>query len=246
MAARQQSNVFWLSYKPGQAESVVDFAKFLKTVLPEKAGALGSEVVRDGESRMEMIVCLQTRIRVSSLLWRDKWARMGARGTLQDAKWPRDGEAPYSFLRRWADAMTKRAVQFESGTRLFDVWENYRDTERGRLRKYQRSGTRPHKRGRKPSPDTGVSTVATPTVPSTTSETIVQVDDAKTTLDWSPHEFVDFDQGLALPCWYPLVRIFLARIFVSTLSIFVDEPVRLTCGVQRSSLPRITPRSTLP
>ncbi|OAQ57418.1 hypothetical protein VFPBJ_11752 [Purpureocillium lilacinum] len=58
MAARQQSNVFWLSYKPGVDESVNDFMTFLDDVIGSKNGYLGSQRSRDSEDRFDLVVLL--------------------------------------------------------------------------------------------------------------------------------------------------------------------------------------------
>lgn len=182
---------------------MLDFVTFLKKTAPEKAGYFGSEVRRNGEARFELILCTPTRVKVSSALWKDKWARKGARGSLQDAKWPREGETPQSFLRRWAAVMAKRALQFGSETHLFHAWDRYRDMERKRLKKYHQGGTRLRQRRRKrPLSDIGVSTDGLEDGFCCNLETAALVGDDAGLWDWSPHEFADFDQGLALPCRY--------------------------------------------
>ncbi|OAQ57466.1 hypothetical protein VFPBJ_11746 [Purpureocillium lilacinum] len=188
MAAREQKNAFWLSYEPAELESFEDTLLLLKKALPERAAFWAGEIDRKGVRVVDAVICTPTRLRVSNLLWRDKWAMKGAKGRIHDVKWPAAKESSRLFVRRWADAMRASNPKPEKGSaqQVLDALAAHRAGERKRLRNYtgnQRTKGAKERRRRplptsKPKPELEVSAADDTTLGA---------------LSWSPHEFAAVD-----------------------------------------------------
>ncbi|KAM4060291.1 hypothetical protein HRG_002121 [Hirsutella rhossiliensis] len=162
MAAHARSQAFWLSYEPAELESVKDVLQFLMKILPRKTAVLGGRTVRDGQGVLDIVACTPARQRVASFFNERKWKRKGARGKIQDAKWPEAGESPRNFMRKWVAVVGRQSDQFGSESQLFRVLDSSyeRERERDKNRRRKRARDRP---GRSSSPEgiVGVSTAPT-------------------------------------------------------------------------------------
>lgn len=202
--AATRSRVFWLSYLPGGSESIETVVELLEKVVTSKPSAFGKRFYRDGSLVVDLLFCSRSRLRVSSVASQRHWERRGAKGQLQNAKWPAPKESPRVFLRRWADALMGIPQQgsfLGSRDSLLEAWDQYRVESRPREKEWQRRCRlrRGTERGGETSPLHEPLLEGVAALPSCD----VSVTFSEADFDWSAHSWLDVDFGLPVQGWFP-------------------------------------------
>jgi len=151
MVLTASRNAFWVRYQPEEDESLEETLTVVDKVLygdrrtktTGKGGYFGGVLLDgDGHEVVDLVICMPSRVAVSSVLNPDKWRRKGARGTFRDGKYPEESETAHRFVKRWCDAMNVKAFTREVGSRdeANRVLKQYYDRENRRMR--QKRGDR--------------------------------------------------------------------------------------------------------
>ncbi|KAK1989694.1 hypothetical protein LX36DRAFT_664986 [Colletotrichum falcatum] len=98
-------HAFWVSYRPGEGESIRDFRNALKNRFGNRVSWWGSQGEKDEKPLFTFLLFINRRTRVTAVWNRKLWVKAEARGVVDDVRWPAKGTSTAQFIERWAEAV---------------------------------------------------------------------------------------------------------------------------------------------